>query len=203
DISVTLNQKITATALTPSDDIKDASTTTVTSSTAKSVENPADNTLTGKDNESLIKSDPTFDGFYDKDGNKLSDVVDKNGNVTIAGTYYQKVTVPLTDNVDYAYNFDSLNGTVNHDAENPTVTFMRAITVNQHHSSSGSSTSTGNNTGTEGEWTYYQDAGVVTTKTTEPTYSLNNHANETIQNRALSEDSSWVTDQYRVNNRTG
>ena len=203
DNSVTVNQKITATALTPSDDIKDASTTTGTSSTAKSVENPADITLTGKDNESLIKSDPTFDGFYDKDGNKLSDVVDKNGNFTKAGTYYQKVTVPLTDNVDYAYNFDSLNGTVNHDAENPTVTFMRAITVNQHHSSGGSSTSTGNNTGTEDEWTYYQDAGVVTTKTTEPTYSLNNHANEMIQNRALSEDSSWVTDQYRVNNRTG
>ena len=201
--SVTVNQKVTAIALTPSDDIKDASTTTGTSSTAKSVENPADITLTDKDKVSLIKSDPTFDGFYDKDGNKLSDVVDKNGNFTKAGTYYQKVTVPLTNNADYAYDFDSLNGTVNHDAEDPTVTFMRAITVNQHHSSSGSSTSTGNNTGTEGEWTYYQDAGVVTTKTTEPTYSLNNHANETIQNRALSEDSSWVTDQYRVNNRTG
>ncbi|KRK99563.1 hypothetical protein [Companilactobacillus futsaii] len=198
DNSVTVDQKITATALTPSDDIKDASTTTGTSSTSKSVENPADIALTGKDNASLIKSDPTFDGFYDKDGNKLSDVVDKNGNFTKAGTYYQKVTVPLTDNADYAYDFDSLNGTVNHDAENPTVTFMRTITVNQHHSS-GSST----NTNSEDEWTYYQDAGVVTTKTTEPTYSLNNHANETIQNRALSGDSSWVTDQYRVNNRTG
>ena len=201
DNSVTVNQKITATALTPSDDIKDASTTTGTSSTAKSVENPADITLTGKDKVSLIKSDPTFDGFYDKDGNKVSDVVDKNGNFAKAGTYYQKITIPLTDNADYAYDFDSLNGTVNHDAENPTVTFMRAITVNQHHSSS--STNKGNNTGTEDEWTYYQDAGVVTTKTTEPTYSLNNHANETIQNRALSENSSWVTDQYRVNNRTG
>ena len=205
DDSVTFNQKITAKALTPSDEIKDASTTTGTSSTAKSVENPADITLTGKEKTSLIKSDPTFDGFYDKDGNKLSDVVDKNGNFTKAGTYYQKVTVPLTDNADYAYDFDSLNGTVNHDAENPTVTFMRAITVNQPHSSGGSSTNTGNNTntGTKDEWTYYQDAGVVTTKTTEPTYSLNNHANETIQNRALSENSSWVTDQYRVNNRTG
>ncbi|AKP03006.1 hypothetical protein [Companilactobacillus pabuli] len=205
DNSVTVNQKITAAVLTPSVDIKDASTTTGTSSTAKSVENPADITLTGKDNKSLIKSDPTFDGFYDKDGNKLSDVVDKNGNFAKAGTYYQKVTVPLTDNADYAYDFDSLNGTVNHDAENPTVTFMRAIMVNQHHSSGGSSTNTGNedNSGTEDGWTYYQDAGVVTTKTTKPTYSLNNHANETIQNRALSEDSSWVTDQYRVNNRTG
>lgn len=205
DDSVTFNQKITAKALTPSDEIKDASTTTGTSSTAKSVENPADITLTGKEKTSIIKSDPTFDGFYDKDGNKLSDVVDKNGNFTKAGTYYQKVTVPLTDNADYAYDFDSLNGTVNHDAENPTVTFMRAITVNQPHSSGGSSTNTGNNTntGTKDEWTYYQDAGVVITKTTEPTYSLNNHANETIQNRALSENSSWVTDQYRVNNRTG
>ena len=61
----------------------------------------------------------------------------------------------------------------------------------------------GNGTGTEDEWTYYKDPGVVLTKETQEYYSLNNHANETIQNRALSEDSGWITDQYRVNNRTG
>jgi hypothetical protein len=50
------------------------------------------------------------------------------------------------------------------------------------------------------DWTYYYDNyGVVTTKTGQDSYQLNNRANEAIENRELAKDTSWKTDEYRTN----
>jgi len=132
-------------------------------------------------------------------------VADKNGNLTTAGTSYQRVTVALTADGTGAYDNFGPDATVNSDN---TVTFIRAVTVSPK-SSSGSGSSTGSSTGTddddntgtgdEDEWTYYKDPGVVTTKTDQPSYSLNNRANNTVKNRALGENTGWITDQYRTN----
>ena len=163
---------------------------------------------TKKDIEATVTVDSdnyytSFDTALANDKSGLANVKDR---FTTPGTYYRLITFTPTVKLDKD-SFDDPQVSVNDDG---TVTYAQEIDVTAKKNSggttgshSGSSTHTGNNTGTEDEWTYYQDAGVVTTKTTEPTYSLNNHANETIQNRALSENSSWVTDQYRVNNRTG
>ncbi|MQS97422.1 hypothetical protein [Companilactobacillus halodurans] len=54
------------------------------------------------------------------------------------------------------------------------------------------------NTGDD-DWTYTPVAGVVTTKTTQDNYALDNHENDQIGNRGLAEDTAWVTDWYRTN----
>jgi len=204
--SVTFDQIITANALTANDSIKDAAANTGSSLTTDTLQNPKDVTLTGKDGKTIVANNPTFDGLFDtkadaiSNGTKATDAVDKNGNLVKAGTYYQRVTIPLSDNADYAYNLASLGGIVDHDKN--TVTFVRAVTISLKPSSG---SSTGSNTGSDSggsddDWTYHYDTkGVVTTKTEQPSYSLNDQANKTIDNRNLAENTSWLTDEYRTN----
>lgn len=203
DDTVTFIQKVTATAAVGSDKIQ--GTSAKTGSSVKNLNNSQDVSVTGKNDQQLIASQgPQFGSLYDtkeaaQSNGATSSYVDKNGTINKAGTYYQRVTVPLIENGGYAYTFPA-DGMVDKDAN--TVTFVRAITVtdapnnNGHHSSGNNS---GNNNNTDDDWTYYQDKGVVTTKTDQPTYTLNNHENQTIANRGLAEDTAWVTDQYRVN----
>ncbi len=51
----------------------------------------------------------------------------------------------------------------------------------------------------DGDWTYSSIQGVVTTKADKLYYTLNNQKNAKITNRALAKNTSWITDQVRVN----
>lgn len=129
---------------------------------------------------------------------------------TTAGDYFQPVTITVSGDIG-AYTFPANATKVGNK-----VTFIRTVTVKAAtHTGGGSTTggntgnNTGNNTGTdnnngngtgdEDDWTYYQNPGIVTTKTDHSIYTLNNHANQTISNRGLSADTAWKTDQYRTN----
>lgn len=54
-------------------------------------------------------------------------------------------------------------------------------------------------TADEDNWIYTNINGIITTKTAQETYALNNQANKIISKRSLAEDTSWKTDEYRTN----
>lgn len=172
-----------------------------TSADAASLKDPTSVTLKDDADKDINSGTPELSGIFstsDAAKNATSDTGDVTGNLK-AGTYYQRVTFPLADNDDNAYDFG--DGVVAKDGKS--VTYIRTITVKPSTGGGSTGGNTGNNTGNgsgdEDEWTYYKDPGVVTTKTTQPSYTLNNRANDTVKNRALAEDTSWITDQYRTN----
>jgi len=198
--TISFIQKIDASTNPATANISSPSVSYNTSADSSSLKNPAGVSLKdGNDDKAINSGNPMFSGiFSSKDAakNAISDTGDVNGNLT-AGTYYQRVTFPLSDNDGSAYDFG--DGVVSKDGKS--VTYVRTITVKaQTHSGGGSSSNNnGTSTGDEDEWTYYKDPGVVTTKNGQPSYSMNNLANDTIRNRALGRDSAWITDQYRTN----
>lgn len=205
--TVSFVQEVDASTNQATDTIASHTVSNGSSSTSKTLNNPDDIKLTDSDKNSIIGGTPIFGSFYDsmvlaKEGKTPTSNINSNGSFTKAKTYYQTVTVPLIKNGANAYSFHGDN-VVGVDKTNNTVTFIRTITVNPSssgNSGSNSGSNTGDNgSGDEDEWTYYKDPGVVTTKTTQPSYSLNNRANETVENRALAQDTSWITDQYRTN----
>ncbi|MFH5811274.1 hypothetical protein [Companilactobacillus sp. FL22-1] len=175
-----------------------------TSANSSSLKVPTGVTLQDDADKNINSGTPELSGIFsteDAAKNATSDTGDVTGNLQ-DGPYYQRVTFLLSDNDSNAYDFG--DGVVAKDGKS--VTYIRTITVKPN--SGGSSGNSGNNSGSdadnngsgdEDEWTYYKDPGVVTTKMTRPSYSLNNRANETVENRALAQDTSWITDQYRTN----
>ncbi|WP_334333448.1 hypothetical protein [Companilactobacillus sp. HBUAS59544] len=54
-------------------------------------------------------------------------------------------------------------------------------------------------TNQDDDWIYTDVSGIVTTKTNQRQYQLNDQANDVISSRNLKKDTSWKTDQYRTN----
>lgn len=204
DNTVSFIQKVDASTKTATVKLTSPSVSYNTSANSSSLKVPTGVTLKDGADKDINSGTPELSGIFsteDAAKNATSDTGDVTGNLT-DGPYYQRVTFPLSDNDSNAYDFG--DGVVPKDGKS--VTYIRTITVKPN--SGGSSGNSGNNSGSdagnngsgdEDEWTYYKDPGVVTTKTTQPSYSLNNRANETVENRALAQDTSWITDQYRTN----
>lgn len=164
-----------------------------TNAGSDALKDPKDVSITDGAGNSIVSGTPTFSGiFKTSDGAKNNTPAggDATGNLP-AGTYYQKVTIPLNDNADNAYDFGT---DAKVDKINNTVSYIRTITVKQSTSGGGSSSE-----GDDDEWTYYKDPGVVTTKTDQDYYYINHKDNSIVANRTLGKDSSWITDQYRTN----
>ena len=214
DNSVTFVQMIKASAapVTPSNPaiakINNVTVDNGTSMTDKALQNTDDVYIVDKNGDSIIadggiKFDTTL---YDSVGRPVT-------NLKTAGTYSQVITVKLASNVS-AYTFGEGYKV---DPTNNTISYVRTVTVKAASSTggnsgstggstggnSGSSTETGGSTGAEtdedDDWNYSPIQGVVTTKTDHPFYTLNNQDNDKIPNRVLGKDSSWKTDQIRVN----
>ncbi|WP_334341624.1 beta strand repeat-containing protein [Companilactobacillus sp. HBUAS56275] len=206
DSTVSFLQKIDASTNPATATITSPSVNYDTSSDAASLKDPTGVTLKDDKGDTINSGNPTFSGIFSTKENAQNATSD-NGNVTgdlKEGSYYQRVTFPLAENDNNAYDFG--DGIVSQDGKS--VTYIREITV-KPSTGGGSNTggNTGNNTGNnnagtgdEDDWTYYYDNyGVVTTKTGQDSYQLNNRANEAIENRELAKDTSWKTDQYRTN----
>lgn len=214
DNSVTFVQMIKASAapVTPSNPaiakINNVTVDNGTSMTDKALQNTDDVYIVDKNGDSIIadggiKFDTTL---YDSVGRPVT-------NLKTAGTYSQVITVKLESNVS-AYTFGEGYKV---DPTNNTISYVRTVTVKAASSTggnsgntggstggnSGSSTETGGSTGAEtdedDDWNYSPIQGVVTTKTDHLFYTLNNQDNDKIPNRVLGKDSSWKTDQIRVN----
>lgn len=140
------------------------------------------------------------DDYYTDDTakTKVDSSIAQKYTITKPGDYYRKVIFNVSPETLANYDFTGIGGVA--DTKNNTVTFMQKVEVKAASSSSGSgsggSSSSNNNAN---QWTYYQDAGVVTTKSDKSVYNLNNQDNGLIGNRALAKNTSWVTDQYRTN----
>ncbi|WP_056967797.1 beta strand repeat-containing protein [Companilactobacillus kimchii] len=214
DSTVSFLQKIDASTNPATATIDSPSVSYNTSSDAASLKDPTGVTLQDGKGNAINSGNPVFSGIFSTKQNAQNATSD-DGNVTgdlKEGSYYQRVTFPLAENDNNAYDFG--DGIVSQDGKS--VTYIREITVKPSTSTGGGSNTggnTGNNTGSntgnnnnstgtgdEDDWTYYYDNyGVVTTKTDQDSYQLNNHANEAIENRELGKDTSWKTDQYRTN----
>ena len=214
DNSVTFVQmvKASATPVSPSNPaiakINNVTVDNGTSMTDKALQNTDDVYIVDKNGDSIIADGGIkFDtAIYDSVGRPVT-------NLNEAGTYNQVITVKLANDVS-AYTFGAGYRV---DTTNNTVSHVRTITVKAASSTggnsgntggstggnSGSSTGTGTSTGGEtdedDDWNYSPIQGVVTTKTDHPFYTLNNQDNDKIPNRVLGQDSSWKTDQIRVN----
>lgn len=140
------------------------------------------------------------DDYYTDDtaATKVDPSIAQKYTITKPGDYYRKVIFNVSPETLANYDFTRIGGVA--DTKTNTVTFMQKVEVKAANSSSGSgsggSSSSNNNAN---QWTYYQDAGVVTTKSDKSVYNLNNQDNGLIGNRALAKNTSWVTDQYRTN----
>ncbi|WDT65599.1 hypothetical protein NV391_11675 [Companilactobacillus crustorum] len=201
--TVTYIQKVNVVANPVTATITSPSVSYNTSADSSSLKDPTGVTLKDIDGNDINSGTPSLSGIFsskDAANKATSDAGDETGNLK-AGTYYQRVTFPLAENISDAYDFG--DGVVAKDGKS--VTYIRTITVkpstggNTGNNTGNNDNGNGNGTGDEDEWTYYEDSGVVTTKITQPSYTLNNRANKTVKNRALSEDTSWITDQYRTN----
>ncbi|WP_054643018.1 SLAP domain-containing protein [Companilactobacillus kimchii] len=218
DNSVTFVQMINASAtpVNPSNPaiakINNVTVDNGTSMTDEVLQNDDDVYIVDKNGDSIVanggvKFDTTL---YDSVGRPVT-------NLKTAGTYNQVVTVKLANDVS-AYTFGKGYKV---DPANNTVSYVRTVTVKAASSTggntggnsgntggstggnSGSSTETGGSTGAEtdedDDWNYSPIQGVVTTKTDHQFYTLNNQDNDKIPSRVLGQDSSWKTDQIRVN----
>lgn len=186
--TVTFTQTVTASTNPAKLDVKNPSVSSGTN--ANDLNNPKDVSVTDEKGNPINSGDPTFGGIFKTPEAAKADNPaggDVTGNLP-AGTYYQKVTVPLKENASNAYDFGP-NATV--DTTNNTVSYIRTITVNPSTGGGGSNA--------DDEWTYFKNPGVVTTKTDQDYYYMNHKDNSTVANRTLSKDSSWLTDQYRTN----
>ena len=207
DNSVTFVQMINASAAPSNLAIAKINNVTVdngTSMTDEALQNDDDVYIVDKNGDSIVanggvKFDTTL---YDSVGRPVT-------NLKTAGTYNQVVTVKLANDVS-AYTFGEGYKV---DPTNNTVSYVRTVTVKAASSTGGNTGgnsgntggSTGGNSGSSTEtdedddWNYSPIQGVVTTKTDHQFYTLNNQDNDKIPSRVLGQDSSWKTDQIRVN----
>ena len=189
--TVTFTQTVVASANPAASVVTNPSVSSGTNADSATLKNPKDVSITDGAGKSIVSGNPTFGGiFKTPEGaeNNTPAGGDATGNLP-AGTYYQKVTVPLEDNADNAYDFGT---DAQVDKTNNTVSYIRTITVNP-------STGGGGSSNEDDEWTYYKNPGVVTTKTDQNYYYMNHKDNSTVANRTLVKGSSWITDQYRTN----
>ena len=208
DSTVSFLQKIDASTNPATATITSPNVNYNTSSDAASLKDPTGVTLQDDKGNAINSGNPTFSGIFSTKQN-AQNATSNDGNITgdlKEGSYYQRVTFPLAENDNNAYDFG--DGIVSQDGKS--VTYIREITVKPSTNTGGNTgnntgSNTGNNnnstgTGDEDDWTYYNDNyGVVTTKTDQDSYQLNNRANEAIKNRELGKNTSWKTDEYRTN----
>ncbi|WP_057880272.1 SLAP domain-containing protein [Companilactobacillus kimchiensis] len=186
---------------------------TVGTTTKDSALNKTDGiSLIDQDKDNLI-DDPSKivldDTYYDSstdpktilDGTATPSI-SPDGKFTKAGQYYRKVTIPLKSGIsgnDYKFNGDYQLST-----DGASVTFLQKVIVQPKANSgsgshSGSNSGSGSNNNNNGHnWTTEDIKGIVTTKKDQPYYSLNNTEDKTVSDRALAENTAWLTDRSRT-----
>ncbi|GEO58363.1 hypothetical protein [Companilactobacillus bobalius] len=199
DKSVTFVQMVKASANPAIAKINNVTVDNGTSMTDKVLQNTDDVYIVDKNGDSIVADGGISFGttLYDDQGRPVT-------NLKTAGTYSQVITVKLANDVS-AYTFGEGYKV---DPTNNTVSYVRTVTVKAASSTGGntggstggnSGSSTGGESDEDDDWNYSPIQGVVTTKTNHPFYTLNNQDNDKIPNRVLGKDSSWKTDQIRVN----
>jgi len=145
-----------------------------------------------KDGTTVLLSSPTTDDkYYSADPSKDTTAVVVSDALNTPGTYYRKLTFPLSDSISTnKYNFDGDT------TDGKTVSYYQKVVV-------APKTNTNSNTGhhSSGDnhnWKVSDINGVVTTKKDQPDYMLNNDDDRIVDNRALALNTSWKTDRIRT-----
>lgn len=178
------------------DIVNDLTVNADTKSDDKTLTDTSKDTL--KDGTTVLLSNPIpEDKYYNADPSKNITATVVSDALNTPGTYYRKLTFPLSDNISTNnYNFD---GEIN---DGKTVSYYQKVVVTPK-SSTNTNTNTHSNTSHHSSshnhnWTTSDINGVVTTKKDQPDYTLNNDDDKIVDNRALAPNTSWKTDRIRT-----